>query len=127
MRQAHGKGAGGVLARVRGGLCERRDVRGWQSLSLLEVRLHGEGFVEERRPVARQEVPALHFHSQAMHFQLLPQEGLFIEVVPPDEDEGCPMPKAFRGCAVPYLAKHAVCSIHLNHVYLVTARLPVVL
>ena len=49
-----------------------------------------------------------------MHFQLLSEEGLFIEVVAPDEDEGCAVPKAFRGCAVTYLAKHTVCSIHLS-------------
>lgn len=50
-----------------------------------------------------------------MHFQLLPQEGLFVEVVPPDEDQGCAMPKALRGCAIAYLAQHTVCSTYLQH------------
>lgn len=49
-----------------------------------------------------------------MHFQLLSQKGLFIKVVAPDENEGRAMPKAFRGCAVAYLAKHTVRSIHLS-------------
>jgi len=30
-----------------------------------------------------------------MHLQLLPQERLLVEVVTPDEDEGCAVAKAF--------------------------------
>lgn len=63
-----------------------------QKLDLLEVRLHSEALEQERRPVSSQEVSAAHFNSQTMHFQLLSQEGLFVEVVPPDEDEGSAMP-----------------------------------
>lgn len=81
---------------------------------LLEVGLHTEGLGQKGRPVARQEVSALHFNSQAGHLQLLPQEGLLIEVVPSDEDEGRAMTQALRGGAVPYLAQHAVCRIDLQ-------------
>ena len=80
----------------------------------LEVGFHGQGFREEGSPVARQEIPALHLHPQAMHLQLLPQEGLLIEVVSPDEDEGCAVTQALGGGAVSDLAQHTVGCIHLQ-------------
>ena len=74
---------------------------------------HGQCLGQERCPVAGQEVSALHLHSQAVHFQLLPQEGLLIKVVPPDEDERRAMAQAFGCGAIAYLAQCAVGSIHL--------------
>lgn len=70
--------------------------------------------LDEGPPIALQKVPPLDFSSQAVDLELLPQKRLFVEEVPPNENERLAMCQSLAHAPIPNLAQDAVGCIDLQ-------------